>query len=510
MHVRLAFSAAQDLYRCAVKPCSVPNAGSFIRPSASVSYGVSFLEALTAKYIDLPHGSPIEKVILGSSNGTIQVEAVGLDKIRSNLSRLEGLREVSLDGERISRSDPAEDIEKTCSGKRLFLSSASPLHPLDCDQVMGNHALRRHCSRQRVRIIILILCVVLIVANVVITPVSGVRGLDLSKNLFPSWDVIAQLVSGLPHLRNLALKYDWSCPPASAIALSFTPIFTSQNRLSMPKHIDRFQAAFSAITELQLNATLITWPNLRRLMIHMPGLMTLEAGYNRIHRLETDEPAPSSGILSLTSLRVLNLDANELSSWADAVRALQSLPRRVIAADTRHGYLEFDNATLTVYSLQRVILSSNRIATIDSMRTAAPLPALKQLSLASNALKDWKDIDRLYEWCPSVTTLTLSGNPLTEGITCPFSIMSPDASFMILLSYIQSRRPRTREECKAVHNCKDPNAYNTGRSGGTSSTFILKLIATPVSVTDLLCLYAYALGRCTTVVGEADHDEGAN
>lgn len=35
----------------------------------------------------------------------------------------------------------------------------------------------------------------------------GMRGLDLSKNLIPSWDVVAQVTSELPHLRALALKY---------------------------------------------------------------------------------------------------------------------------------------------------------------------------------------------------------------------------------------------------------------------------------------------------------------
>ena len=34
----------------------------------------------------------------------------------------------------------------------------------------------------------------------------GIRGLDLSKNLFPSWDVVTLIVAELPQLERLALK----------------------------------------------------------------------------------------------------------------------------------------------------------------------------------------------------------------------------------------------------------------------------------------------------------------
>ncbi len=100
-------------YRC---PHSVPNSGSFIRPSSAISYGVSFLTALAAKYIELPHGSGLEKVVLGSSDGAIEVEVVGLDKIRNNLARLERLRQVSLDNELVCTADPPGQIRRTCTG----------------------------------------------------------------------------------------------------------------------------------------------------------------------------------------------------------------------------------------------------------------------------------------------------------------------------------------------------------------------------------------------------------
>ena len=70
-----------------------------------------------AKYVEIAHGVGPEKVILGSSNGAIEVEAVGLDKIRGKLSNLQRLREVSLDNEGVAYSDTPGEIERTCPGK---------------------------------------------------------------------------------------------------------------------------------------------------------------------------------------------------------------------------------------------------------------------------------------------------------------------------------------------------------------------------------------------------------
>ncbi len=96
---------------------SIPNSGSFIRPTAqNLSYGVSFLQALSTKYVEQLHGvATQEKVILGSSNGSIEVEGPHLDKIRTKLARLDRLRDVSLDGEKVARADPGDTIRRTCS-----------------------------------------------------------------------------------------------------------------------------------------------------------------------------------------------------------------------------------------------------------------------------------------------------------------------------------------------------------------------------------------------------------
>jgi hypothetical protein len=90
---------------------SVPESGSFIRSSALVDFGRSFLAALKAKYCEELQG-PDERVVLGSSNGTIDVEVVNLDMIRVNLSRLDGLREVSLQD--VSSVESTDEIRSMC------------------------------------------------------------------------------------------------------------------------------------------------------------------------------------------------------------------------------------------------------------------------------------------------------------------------------------------------------------------------------------------------------------
>lgn len=93
----------------------VPGSGSFIRQTPSIEYGTTFIRALLSKYVEDLHGSQGQEfVVLGSSNGAIEVEAVNLDKIRDKLSRVEHLREVSLDGENVARADTLGETGKTC------------------------------------------------------------------------------------------------------------------------------------------------------------------------------------------------------------------------------------------------------------------------------------------------------------------------------------------------------------------------------------------------------------
>lgn len=146
----------------------VPGAGSFIRQTPSIELGTTFKRALLSKYVEDLHGSRGQEfVVLGSSNGAIEVEAVNLDKIRDKLSHVEKLREVSLDGENVTSAGPPGEIGKNC--------------PSVCF---------RSC----------------ILFGCKIHALAGIRGLDVTRSLIPSWDAIAEITRELPLLERLALK----------------------------------------------------------------------------------------------------------------------------------------------------------------------------------------------------------------------------------------------------------------------------------------------------------------
>ncbi|CAL1705710.1 unnamed protein product [Somion occarium] len=296
--------------------CLVPNAGSFIRTTAQISYGTSFLTALTEKYIENPrNSSSVEKVILGSSNGAIEVEAVGLDKIRAKLSRLDTLREASLDSRNVATAGSSGDIRRTC---------------------------------------------------------PDIRGLDLSKNLLPSWDVVALIATELGHLERLALN---------------------QNRMTLPRSAAIIADAFRQLRELQLNDTMTTWYELRVVIRYMPELQHVEVGYNRLRALEIPNQL-SKDLFEHPNIRSINFDSNELHCWAEICEALRPIT-----------------------ALDRLLLSSNQVGRIEPIAdaTKSPVRNLNHLALSFNALAEWTDIDHLVHWCPHLESLKLTGNPLMEG-----------------------------------------------------------------------------------------------
>jgi hypothetical protein len=73
-----------------------------------------FLQALSEKYVEEPHGDDAHEIVVLGSVGNVQVEAVGLDKVRSRLSRLDRLKVVSLDGTLVAFPDTRGKIRETC------------------------------------------------------------------------------------------------------------------------------------------------------------------------------------------------------------------------------------------------------------------------------------------------------------------------------------------------------------------------------------------------------------
>ncbi|TFK54653.1 outer arm dynein light chain 1 [Heliocybe sulcata] len=315
--------------------CILPHAtpASFIRPTAKgLSYGRSFLAALAEKYIDASASHAKEVLTLGSSQGLIQVEAVGLDRVRSKLSDLSRLREVSLDGEGIAWADPAPTILETC---------------------------------------------------------PNIQGLDLSLSLLPSWPALASLTSQLPFLARLALN---------SSRLSLDPVSPPPSSHSPPGPAPPLDKAFPTLTELQLNATLTSWPTLLALLPSLPRLHSLELGYNHIPSLPsppTTAPHPS--------LHLLNLDTNDLTALPVELGVI--FPR-----------------------LDRLVLAANKIASIQKREKAqGGLEGIRHLSLSNNPINDWPSIDNLTTWFPALEGLAireipLLDNPETGAYTRQFAI----------------------------------------------------------------------------------------
>jgi len=193
-----------------------------------------------------------------------------------------------------------------------------------------------------------------------------VRGLDLSSNLFPSWEVIAEITRELPLLRRLSLN---------------------RNRLQLPSNLQCLEGAFQNLTDLRLNATFLSWTEMQTITSTMPKLQSIEMGYNHLSHLSGGVIRPYD-----CNVQVINLDTNNCSDWVHLCASFREY-----------------------HSLQRIVLTSNRISVIPfPNRPENSLLSIKYLSLSNNLLSAWSDIDALSCWFPTLETLTLSGNPLAN------------------------------------------------------------------------------------------------
>ena len=75
-------------------------------------------------------------------------------------------------------------------------------------------------------------------------------------------------------------------------------------------------------------------------------------------------------------------------------------------------------------SVDHLVLSLNAIERIPPLPSpgegtdtpaVGELPHIKSLTLSSNNLRSWLDINALAEHCPVLETLNITNNPVTEG-----------------------------------------------------------------------------------------------
>ncbi|KAI0317464.1 hypothetical protein OF83DRAFT_1276525 [Amylostereum chailletii] len=307
--------------------CLIPNSGSFIRAtSAGIDYGRSFLRALVEKYVELPRGTSAQEfVILGSSKGAIEVEVVNMDKIRNKFSRLEHLRDISLDKENVSRADEPGLLRAKC---------------------------------------------------------PSVRGVDLSFSLIPSWDVIALITTELPLLERLALKY---ADPLQE--MNFCSVPRSNNRLQPFVTPVSELRMFHHLVELQLNATLMTWQAMLDVIVCMPSLKQVEMGYNRLTTLFT-EHSPSPQELVLESLNLDSNRLSSWENLCTALRPFRQLARLILTSNDINTIPPMSSES-DVFPWKYLSLSSTQVSTWSSVDAlTAWCPQLEELRLISTPLAE--------------------------------------------------------------------------------------------------------------------------
>ncbi|KAF8323089.1 RNI-like protein, partial [Clavulina sp. PMI_390] len=299
--------------------CVVPHSASFVRYSPNtISLGTNFLSALFAKYVDDEFFN--SSVMLGSSNGLIEVEAPNLDRVRKKVADIQKLKEISLDEEGVAGCESDED-----EGWRSL---------------------------------------------------QNVRGLNLSKNLLSSWDVIRHIVIHMPLISELDLSRNRFHSALPAPSLSDHLISTS-------------------IRQLRLNNTLVSWSQLSALSEGFPNLEGLQFSFNRLSdaSMEPEGSTPES-LPFFGRLQSLFLDGNRLTKWTNTDMDFELI------------------LSGNLCSLRHLHLASNQIDSIPRPTPGTSRLALERIQLTSNALHAWSDLDALSEWCPHLEVFSVAANPI--------------------------------------------------------------------------------------------------
>lgn len=101
-------------------------------------------------------------------------------------------------------------------------------------------------------------------------------------------------------------------------------------------------------------------------------------------------------------------------------------------------------------------MTSNSIETIPApQQQDKRLTELKHLSLSSNLLHSWKDIDALPLWCPALESLMIAGNPLVERKLVTFN--------QVPYHFCALYRRRSRNILPSIHHCQNPDPLGSGR-----------------------------------------------
>jgi tubulin-specific chaperone E len=322
-----------------------PTAASFIRPSRRPDPTWTLSEAIKNKYATPStvngHGSQ-DHFLIEISGKT--VEEVGFDKIQKQLSELSALKIVLVDSMKISGiSDPT--TSKVSAQQEL-----AEVFP-------------------------------------------SITELDLGRNLFETWQDIADATVSFPKLRILKT----SGQRFRSLAVDMLSDGTSP---------------FKFVTELHLNDCLLKPEQVFDL---------LTSGDN----------------LLFPALKTLWLSSNELSSFSTSISTCYTSVTTLVLENNLFPSLDCLSTLLKVFpSVNHLSLQSNKIETIGQGIVGATYANINFLNVGDNKIPSYSFVDALTTHFPNLSSLRISKNPLYDQSNATDSTAPSDASYYLILSRI--------------------------------------------------------------------------
>ncbi|KAL8730738.1 MAG: hypothetical protein Q9181_004560 [Wetmoreana brouardii] len=295
-----------------------PTVASFVRPSRRFDQPQDFWAAVQGKY-GSAKSFEIKTVQDAITISGKQVDEVGFDIIAEKQSAWSELEIVSLDGLRIDRLIPA------------------PWNPgalLESKSMLTNLRWSR---------------------------------LDLSNNLFESWDEVIGICSAMKELRSLK--------------------FNGNRFTELSSEHDCSYRSLPRLEELSLANCALKWDQVLALCTsqHFPVLQSLSLAFNPL-----ENPANTSASFSATSLVLLDLTLCNIRNL-QPLAFLAKLPR-----------------------LATLVLRSNPIATL-STKPQIVLPEISSLDLTATLLPSFPDLSPITATFPALRSLQISGTPLATS-----------------------------------------------------------------------------------------------
>ncbi|PSN72765.1 tubulin-specific chaperone E [Corynespora cassiicola Philippines] len=322
---------------------SHPTSGSFVRPTRRADSPRSFVEALKAKYAPEEYEDPqVRIVFVGNKNQSKdplarlnqpirisgkEVEEVGFDKIRKQLSELSELKILILDGLRMSRSIASLRERQKTGGSDLDVWPAGLTDIRDAS--------------------------------------SKATELDVSRNLFEEWREVASICEQLEKLKSLR---------ADGNRFRDTSLTETEKA--------RCLKAFQNIKTLRLEENLLPWEQLATLTHLFPAVTTFDASSNQYMSL-------TSHFLNPT-ITDLTLEDNSFKSLS-SLSPLTKLPnlKRLVLKSNKIFEINAPGEPVPIFpaSLSEVDFSFNELSTWTFINALEHVfPGLTALRVSQNPL----------------------------------------------------------------------------------------------------------------------------